>query len=334
MEYTETQVQVKKFEDLNIFQVRLPLPFRLDHVNCYLFQGKDGWVLVDTGLNYPEGRRAWKAAMREIGMKPEEIKAIYLTHYHPDHYGMAGYLQQLSDAPVYISEMDASGVDIFWVNYREIVPVMGEMFMENGMPAELVLKLVENMKEGPSTVRPLAKLSLIQSGRKVKLGDHIYEAIWTPGHSDGHLCFFCRETGVLLSGDHLLPRITSNISLWPYSMPNPLEIFLDSLNKIKDLPVGLVLPAHDSPFTNHTERVDQLIEHHRDRLAQMYDYVDDTTAYDVCSRSFSPNLNLHELRFAILETMAHLAYMEDEKKVERYKDGGVFYYRKIQPGTD
>ncbi|HZK17729.1 MAG TPA: MBL fold metallo-hydrolase, partial [Clostridia bacterium] len=142
MKHRNTQVQVKEFEDLNIFQVKLPLPFRLNHVNCYLFRDKGGWILIDTGINYIEGRRAWADAMEIIGMKPEEIKAIYLTHHHPDHYGMAGYLQQLSDAPVYISEMDASGVEIFWINYKEIVPVMGDLFRENGMPSGLVQELV------------------------------------------------------------------------------------------------------------------------------------------------------------------------------------------------
>ncbi|MHB8155864.1 MAG: MBL fold metallo-hydrolase [Desulfocucumaceae bacterium] len=315
----------------NIYCVRLPLPFKLDHVNCYLLKGKNGWKIIDTGLNYPLSTSVWEKSFNELGLKFGDIEGIFITHYHPDHYGASGWLQELTGAPVYIHSIDYNFVDQMWKKGRINVPVIGELFKENGMPPNLLAEVLDNLTGIFNFIHPHPSLSQLSGGEMVELGGRIFEVIHTPGHSDGHISFFCEEEGILFSGDHLLPRISSNISLWPTSNPNPLGLFLDSLKKIKTLPVRVVIPAHGEPFGDSVGRVDELLEHHQGRLALVFDLVGaGSNAYNICTSLFGTDLSLHEFRFALTETLAHLAFLEDKSLVFSRQEGGIVIYRKTK----
>jgi glyoxylase-like metal-dependent hydrolase (beta-lactamase superfamily II) len=151
--------------------------------------------------------------------------------------------------------------------------------------------------------------------------------VLTPGHSDGHACFYHEKNGLLLSGDHLLPKISSNISLWPHSHPNPLDNFLTSLRENHRLNVSLVLPAHGDCFSNVQQRVSELQEHHRERLELMKRIASrGATVYQVCREVFGDRLSLHEIRFAMTETLAHLVYLEKRGELRVSKVDGRYIY--------
>ncbi|OAT84992.1 MBL fold metallo-hydrolase [Desulfotomaculum copahuensis] len=318
---------MQEIEKYGICQVRLPLPFRLNHVNCYAIKGRAGWWLVDSGLNDEPTRRTWLDFMREYQIRGRDIKGIYLTHYHPDHYGAAGWLQQLSGAPVYISATDAGAADLYWRHGEETFKAVYSLFTENGMPAELTEAVVESALRLLSRVRPHPEeISTLAAG-EVQLGDYIYQVLATPGHSDGHLCFYQQDNHILFSGDHLLPQITSNISLWPFADPNPLKNFLQSLAENHRLPDCLVLPAHGNSFTGVQQRVSQLEAHHRERLELMRRVASPgATAYDVCRQVFKEELSLHEIRFAMAETLAHLVFLVERGELKKRYGGGVNIY--------
>ena len=315
----------------NIFMIKLPLPFKLDHINCYLLKGKNGWTVIDTGLNYPPSTGAWEKALKDVGLKCSDIESIYVTHYHPDHYGASGWLQELTGAPVYIHRTESLFVDQVWKKGRANIPVIGELFKENGMPPNLITEVLDNMVDVWNAIHPHPKLTLLSGDEKVDLGGRSFEIIHTPGHSDGHICFFNRDEGILISGDHLLPKISSNISLWPTSHPNPLDFFLRSLEMIRDLPVKLVFPAHGPVFRNSRGRVDELLDHHRERLSRIADLASvGATAYHICESLFGTDLSLHEIRFALTETLAHLAYLESKSEVYSRQEHGLVIYRRAQ----
>ncbi|MGB9903802.1 MAG: MBL fold metallo-hydrolase, partial [Desulfotomaculales bacterium] len=246
------------------YQVKMPLPFRLDHVNCYAFRGEAGWVLLDTGLNYGPTRQAWMEFMAEHGIRPEDIAGIYITHYHPDHYGAAGWLQEISGAPVYMSDVEISLAEKIW--REDTVALMMEMLSENGVPAGVGTQIMVGVAEMRTRIKPHPRLTPLAAGETVHLGALRCRVLLTPGHSDGHVCFYDEENGFLFSGDHLLPRISSNISLWPRSHPDPLANFLASLAETSRLPAEMVLPAHGEYFAGVPGRVAELQAHHRERL--------------------------------------------------------------------
>lgn len=322
-------------EKYGIYKVRLPLPFRLNHVNCYAVKGRAGWWLVDTGLNDGPTRQVWLDFMETHQIRGRDIKGIYLTHYHPDHYGAAGWLQQLSGAPVYISAADARAAELYWRHGEETFKAVYSLFTENGMPDELTDSVVGNALHLLSRVSPHPEVIIAFSTDEVQLGDYTYQVLATPGHSDGHLCFFNRGGNILFSGDHLLPKITSNISLWPLADHNPLKRFLQSLAENHRLPDCLVLPAHGDSFVGVQERVTQLETHHRERLALIRRVASPgLTAYDVCRRVFNADLSLHEIRFAMAETLAHLVFLVGQGELEMRRRGKVFIFNETSlPGS-
>lgn len=308
-----------------IHRVRLPLPFRLDHVHCYAIEGRDGWAIVDAGLNYEPARRAWFDFMRAHNFGPGEITGIYLTHYHPDHYGASGWLQQLSGAPVYMSMTESALAEKIW--REDTARLLADMFRENGMPEELVSKILAGVAEMRSRVIPHPRITTVAAGDLVRLGGLDYRVLLTPGHSDGHICLYNEKNGILLSGDHLLPKISSNISLWPLAHPDPLDNFLNSLAENHRLEIKLALPAHGDCFTGVQERIAELEEHHRVRLSLIREIASrGVSAYQVCREVFGDRLSLHEVRFAMTETLAHLVYLVGRGQLKRCRTGNVYTY--------
>ncbi|MGQ9558383.1 MAG: MBL fold metallo-hydrolase [Desulfurispora sp.] len=313
----------------DIYLIQLPLPFRLNHVNCFVLAAGSGWDIIDCGLNYPEAREAWEAALRELGGKFTDIKRIFLTHHHPDHFGLAGWLQEQSGAPVYVHSAEKRSIEEVWKRGRTNYPLVGDMFKEHGMPEELADELLQDMLKMAPRVQPYPRCDFLSGEEKLSLAGKTFRLLHTPGHSDGHVCYFCEQEGVLFSGDHLLPKISSNISLWPTSQPNPLEHFLRSLEIVGCLPVKIVLPAHGPVFSDCARRVDELLNHHQQRLQQICHILgkEEKTAYQICQSLFGTGLNYHEQRFAMAETLAHLAYLESRARIVSRHMGGKIIFR-------
>lgn len=322
-----------EIEKYGIFKVTLPLPFRLNHVNCYAIKGRNGWDLIDAGLNDEPTRLAWSRFMESNKIKGKKIRGIYLTHYHPDHFGASAWLQEISGAPVFISRTDAMAAKTYWLDGERTLPEVRDMFMENGMPGGMAGEMLDYMVGQLAHVRPHPLLRYLVDGSWVRLGDYFYRVILTPGHTDGHACFYNAEAGILFSGDYLLPKITSNISLWPRLQPNPLKNFLTSLESSGWLKECMVLPAHGDSFTKAGERVAQLADHHRERLKLIKSVASGgATAFEVCKQVFSQNLSLHEIRFAMSETLAHLVYLSDRGELRTFRKGGQVFFSRGERG--
>src|SRR5690606_35378743 len=138
----------------DIFLVELPLPFALNHVNCYLLRGPAGWTIVDTGLHTPAGEAGWRAAFAELAIAPGQISQIVLTHFHPDHFGMAGWLQELSGAPVLMAPREIVQARQVWGKPAEASDTMVPMFMAHGVPDELVASISAMVEELRAHTRP------------------------------------------------------------------------------------------------------------------------------------------------------------------------------------
>lgn len=319
------------YKPLSIYLVRLPLPFSLNHVNCYAIKGNEGWWLIDTGLNTHQSKIVWKKFMDDNQIVGNDIKGIYITHIHPDHFDAAGWLQELSGAPIFISEADAEELNRVWHRPGQVVTErVIEQLKRNGMPLELIYKVTDTIPATDSFAKSQPVLSVIEPGKLVQLGDSQCTTVFTPGHSDGHMSYFNEEYGVLFSGDLMLARIPSNVSLRLFGQADPLKSYLESLNIVRSLPCEIVMPAHGSSFENIGMRINELEDYHDKRLNQMKEFISEgSTAYEICRRVLYRDLDNHDLRFAMMDTLAHLMHLVYRGELEVNERNGIdlFTYR-------
>lgn len=312
----------------NIYQVRIPLPFPLRYVNCYLCRDSDGWSVIDTGVNWPQALAAWDRAFDELGIGYHDIHRIFVTHFHPDHFGLAGHMQAMSGAPVYMAREEARLAEIVFEASGYQFQLLGEMFRRHGMPAEQADRVASQALDVLAMTLPHPTVSSIEEG-DVRLGGRRYLVTYMPGHSDAHTCFYGLENRILLAGDHLLVKITPNIGLWPRCNQNPLGSYLSSLHKVARLEVDTVLPGHRALITDMRGRVGELLRHHEERAALAYHLADGgCTAHEISLGIFPDPLSLHEQRFALAETVAHLEWLVSQGRVERVDEEIISYHRR------
>jgi glyoxylase-like metal-dependent hydrolase (beta-lactamase superfamily II) len=311
----------------DIYQLRLPLPFALNHVNVYLLRGDAGWTVVDTGIHWQAGEETWRYAFEKLDFSPKNIEQIVLTHVHPDHFGMAGWLQNMAgDIPIYTSEREDQQAEAVWRN--NAMMDFGGWLQKNGMPDEISKRVDTSMGDTFKMTLPHpAPMKHIHAGDIIKMGERQFRIIFAPGHSDGQLLFYDEADKLILSGDHVLLTITPNIGLWEQSDPNPLGNFMASLRELHQLDIRLALPGHRRLIEDWHGRIKELLEHHEHRLGQALEAVQKGghTAYDVTLKIFdTERFTSHEWRFAIAETLAHLDKLQREGKIQKDESAQLF----------
>lgn len=312
----------------DITQVALPLPFPLKTIHAYVLEGKTGLTIVDTGLHTKETEEVWDRLLAEKNRKWTDIEKIVLTHYHPDHYGFAGRMQQKSGAPVYISKLDSDQAHLFWGKDSTMAFKMAHFYEKHGLKKSLVDQIPEHLKSFvPWVSHP--DVTYIAAGETIQMGDREYQILHTPGHADGHLSFWDKERRWLIAGDAILPRITPNISLWPACDPNPLGLYLQTLQNLKELPAEFVFSAHGAVFSELIGRIVQLEKHHARRLQHLLDLLAKqrkVSAATACDSLFGTDLSIHNLRFALSETLAHLEFLVAKGTAKRIEEAEHTFY--------
>jgi glyoxylase-like metal-dependent hydrolase (beta-lactamase superfamily II) len=313
--------------------LRFPLPFALDHINVWLIEdridGRDGWTLVDTGIATEATRRNW-AAHFESTLQGRPLLRVVVTHCHPDHVGNAAWLCDRFAVPL-------------WMTHAEYVTghAMGDQ--RAGFGTDAAVRLFRAHGLGPHAVgemlaggnryrRGVPSLPLtyrrLLVGDRIEIGGHAWTVIPGYGHSPEHASLHCPEQGLLISGDMLLPKISTNVSVWP-SEPdgNPLALFLGSLGRFDALPPDtLVLPSHGLPFRGIPLRVGQLRAHHDTRLGELLEAAaDPVTAREAVPVMFRRELDLHQVFFAMGEAIAHLNYLWHAGRLQRLEAPGEPY---------
>lgn len=314
-----------------IIRLKLPLPFPLRYVNSYLLNGPSGWTVIDPGLRTPQAEEVWRSAMEQLGLAPTAIEQIVLTHHHPDHIGLAGWLQQLSGAPVRLAAKGWRQAERMWgADERPADAEMLQLLLQHGMEQSLREPMAEHLAGFRGQVAPLPHVDLLTPGDELVIGGERWQMMETNGHAWGHLCFYEPGRDELICGDHILPRISPNISYSPGTDPNPLASFLEALERIGRLAPSFAYPGHRDPFSRVTERTEELIRHHHERLTQMQRLLAASSeplhAYGLALQYFGKSLTLHTLRFAVAETLAHLIYLEQAGRVEREERQGLIFF--------
>jgi glyoxylase-like metal-dependent hydrolase (beta-lactamase superfamily II) len=313
---------------------RMPMWGPLRHVNGYVLDGGDGVSVVDTGINSDEGVAAWQALLAgPLADRP--IRQVLVTHMHPDHVGLAGWLCRRHGAPLLMTRAEWLYTRMLVADRRDETPPEMITFWRAAGWDEAQVE--EASKRGwGNFARLVARLPLgfvrLQDGDTLAIGQGRWQVVTGAGHSPDHACLLDQERRVLIAGDQVLPRISSNVSL-TVSEPegDPLGDWLASLAKLRRLPGDLlVLPGHGDPFYGLHHRLDELAAEHAERLHLLADALTEPRrAVDCFAQLFRrPIEEPLMLGLATGEALAHLRHLEVEGRAVREVRGGVWWFRR------
>ncbi|MEF2967975.1 MBL fold metallo-hydrolase [Paenibacillus sp. M1] len=325
-----TREGIEVMEREGLVRVRISMRPPLRWVNSYILRGEEGITIVDPGPRSERSEDEWDAAWRELGISPRDIASIVLTHHHPDHYGLAGYLQSITGARVYMSRRSHEETKRMWGEDSVMNEALYTLYRSHGLSAAWLEQLPAHMESFLPEVTPAPVVTYLADGDRVEMGGRTWVAIETAGHAPGHLSFYDAERGFMLCGDAVLPQISPNVSLLPGSDPEPLRSFLNSLRKLEAYEVAMAFPGHRNPFPHFSERVRALLSHHEERLAAIEALLSERerSGFDVCAALFGNELGIHQMRFAMSETLAHLTELvRRERAAEIAGPGGSRVFR-------
>jgi len=311
--------------------VRSPLPMALNHINCYLLREDDGWCVVDTGMNGEESRLQWLDIF-ENELAGAKLTRVIVTHHHPDHVGLAGWFCDRFEVPLYMSEGEYFYARAFNSksgerNYWEV----DQFFIRSGISEKNRQSLFANSDYNHVVSDVPTSFHRVQDLQTLNIGRYNWLALTTRGHSPQHLSLYCSELDLYISGDQVLPKITSNVSVSP-TIPdeNPLQDWFDAhLRVSRHVPDSVtVLPAHQLPFKGLHKRLIDVMEHHNERLEHLLSFCKSPVdAQNLTTRLFDRELTVFQNFLAVGECMAHLHYLMLQGKVSRTLLNGVYYFQ-------
>jgi glyoxylase-like metal-dependent hydrolase (beta-lactamase superfamily II) len=318
-----------------LWSVPVPIPNSpLRYVLCYALEHRTGVVLVDPGWPADESYETLDAGLRSFGRSVAEVSGVLVTHAHHDHFGLAARIRAESGAWVAMNERDVAAHTFATDDHEAVLRTRLTWLRHSGAPADEAegpLGGVAAVRQWALPERPDRHLI---DGERIRVGRFDVEAVWTPGHTPGHMAFREHTEALLISGDHLLPRITPNISALADQPPTMLDDYLASLAKVSRLPVGEVLPGHEYRFTGAAARAEQIHRHHDERLREILAAThpeEGRSAWHISrgltwSRSWA-DLGPLGRRLAVGETLAHLYSLRERGAVTMAEARGVWEWR-------
>lgn len=305
-----------------IFRVTCPTPFPgLPHVHVYIAEGDEGGlVLFDTAMPVDDSFDRIEQSIRWLDRRFEDVERIYLTHAHPDHFGLARQLEDATGASVWCHPIAHENLLSFergghWGRVQEEYELHGGQLIQAEARSRFSIEIPRRYEH-------------IEAGDRLRFAGGAWDVYWTPGHENGHVAFHRPSDGVLISGDTLLGKITPHIG-YMLDPPDPLGQFLDSLDTLAGLEPALVLPGHGRPFEEGAERARSIRAHHELRLRRCVETLvrhERLPAMAIARELFGGELMYFEERLALAETLSHLEYLRLRGRLHREVDDGLYHY--------
>ncbi len=315
--------------------IRMPLPFALDHINLWAIEDTDGWAVVDTGIRTDATAAAWRALF-DRASDERTVQRVFVTHMHPDHIGMAGWLTRKFHCELWISRLEYLSCRVLVGDTGREAPPDGIKFYQRAGWSDDAIEIYHTrFGNFGKFIHPLPdSYHRLQDGDAIQIGKHQWRVIVGSGHSPEHACLYCPELKVLISGDQILPRISSNVSVYPIEPEaNPMQDWLASLAKIKrEVPNDvLVLPSHNECFRGLHARLDYLASTQEQAIGRLRAALSEPKrSVDVFDALFSRPIsaaNVALLSMATGESIACLNYlMHRGEAVRRIDEDGVAWY--------
>jgi len=313
-----------------LHRLELPTPFAVGPVNVYLAFGPEGPTLIDTGPRTTQTHQALVSGLASLGLRPEEIRRVVVTHAHVDHYGLAGLLVRQAGAEVWTHPENEPTLSDDPAARARRDAFYGEVLARSGVPARDRERIAAIYKGFRHLAEPVGVTRYLEEGQSVHLGGEVWQVLHMPGHSGGLICLWEPGRRVLLSSDHLLPDITSNPLLEPPPREGEprrrsLRDYLASLQRTLELAPVLALPGHGAPIEDPAALIRERFRFHEERQKDIMACLRQgaRTVYDLCQALF-PSLSLLDTFLAVSEVVGHLDLLEEKGLVRWEKDGEIW----------
>ncbi len=313
----------------DLFRAEIPLPRNpLKATNSYIIKHEKRNLVIDTGMNRDECKEALSDAFRQLDLDLQQTD-YFVTHMHADHVGLVAEFSA-PGAVIYFNEPDAE-----ILQRTDLWQLVGSLAGKHGFPEGLIDQAIDSHPGQRYSPQGPINFTMVEDGDLLSYGNYELKCVRTPGHTRGHTCLFDPHLQLFFSGDHILGDITPNISTW-LEDSNPLGEYFESLDRVYNLDIRLVLPGHRSLIKNCRQRIDQLKEHHFQRLAEVLQIVGKTgqvsafeiaagMTWDLVADSWE-DFPLMQKWFATGEALAHVHYLEYQGKLERSSRGNTLVF--------
>ncbi len=316
--------------------LRLPLPFRLDHVNVYLAEGERGWTVLDAGVDTPEARALWEGVLGGL-LAGKPVERLVVTHYHPDHVGAAAWLCGRTGAGLVMGETEYLTARLHVLATGDDLGAERDLYAGHGLSPAQLDRMAQRLDRYRSVVPDLPRrYAPLRAGDRLEIGAFAAEVMLCAGHSPAQVLLHAPAHDLLFAADHVLPQISPNVSV-AEDRPDddPLGRYVASL---EDLPARvpdrtLVLPGHRLPFFGLHRRCADLVAHHAARCADLARFCDPAappTAAEIVPLLFTMDLDAHQFWFAFSETLAHINRMARQGTLRELRDGAVRRWRRVE----
>jgi len=332
--------EINKIEE--IYQIKIEVPFAVKFVSLYLFEFEGKRILIDAGIDLGNWKKALFSALKELNLSVRDIDYCFISHMHVDHIGLVKTLKKVNPGlkivmhdithDIFKWEMDEN----LFYEYEEEIGKIADMMIQYGISAEQGQKIIKFFLTWPKYLQYQAPDIIVHDGDKV-LND--LEIIWTPGHSFGHICVYDAKNRYLFAGDHILSRITPHIGNFvispvlqekykDHNFENILDHYLRSLDKIDKLNPRIIFSAHQEIIHDPHQRIISIKEHHRNRLDEIINIIKNKslTPFEISKIHFGPDLDEINSYMALSEVLGHLIYLENQGRIKKIKQDGVFYF--------
>ena len=322
-----------------VLWIRMALPFRLNHINLWALEDEGGWTLVDTGIGNEATAELWHQIFSEaFGGNP--VVRVIVTHMHPDHVGMAGWITRRFGCRLWMSRAEYISCRMLIADTGREAPAEGVAFYRRAGWSEPQIERYRTRFGGfgKSVYTPPDGYRRLKDGETLRIGANEWQVVMGNGHSPEHVCLVCSSLGLFISGDQVLPRITSNVSVFPTEPDaNPLADWMDSIDKVRSAVSNdvLVLPSHNEPFYGLHQRLDALHASHRKSLDRLEDAIEQPIrAIDAFPALFAREIRSDDSQLVSMatgESLAHLNWLVEAGRARVATDAsGVAWYSRVR----
>ncbi|MEZ5938309.1 MAG: MBL fold metallo-hydrolase [Hyphomonadaceae bacterium] len=314
-----------------VLWVRMPLPFSLKWINLWALEDGDGWTIVDTGMPTSETKSHWRSILSD-DLQGRPVKRVIVTHMHPDHVGLAGWFCRKFQCPLLMTRLEYISCRMLVADTGREAPEAGvDFYRAAGWPQDALDTYIERFGGfGRAVTQMPDAYTRLDDGQELEIGGRTWKVVTGGGHSPHHACLWCPDLNVFISGDQVLPRISSNVSVYPTEpAADPLHEWLESCRKLKSIlpPDVLVLPAHNEPFYGLHKRLDALVDGHERALRRILDRLEQPKqVLELFTAVFARTIGPDSLGMATGETIAHVNCLIQRGQVVCRRENGTNLY--------